>query len=345
MVSPIHESKIMEAVEKECFKNYEILKLVSMKDNGDINGRYPYIYLIPIKSYDRNVTIEMNDYKDRKRKYIPFKYWKENKNKFIRVCIYGSFNSFFVESMNKIDGIRNIDKYDVSELNIALAKGIRKLFDSEDTNRTISISNKDKNLSYEDFLTRLIDSHLKSENITLEEIRALQIEWLNLLILKAHYFINYPEESYKIYFINFYQSKTKGRVLLPFSDYEKSRMSPQIKNYHFDIVDRYIGIFFVIDGKLVTYKEKLKYEDTDFIDVEMSHYAFFNTLSASFDNEYSMFPRGRILYNNKEQCFYLYAYKNVLKNKAILDNVKKEFNLPNFNIKYKGDEHYKTLKY
>ncbi len=345
MVSHKHHRKILDLFEKYFF-DYELLRLCIFKDNDETElSIYPNSYLIPIKNYDKNAIIEMNDYQDGKCKSIPYKYWEKNKNKFVKVSIYAAYNSDFFAAMNKIDGLNNIDKYDIGDLNIALIKGIRQIFDGK--YHELPISSNGTNLSYDEFLNWLIDILIKSEKANTVQRKAIQIERLTQLIFKAHYFINFPEESYKFYFKDFYQAKIKDHLLVNINDDEdeKNRMSIDIKNYHFDIVDRYIGIFFVIDGKLLTYKEKLEYVDENFIDVKMSHYAFFNTLSVSFDNEYSMFPRGRILYNNKEQCFYLYADKNILKNKGILKNIKKEFNLPNFNIKYKSDEHYKTLNY
>ena len=61
--------------------------------------------------------------------------------------------------------------------------------------------------------------------------------------------------------------------------------------------------------------------------------------------EYSMFPRGRILYNVKDNVFYVYADRNVLKDKDKIAQLIKEFNLPKYNVAFKRDEHYKTLDY
>lgn len=345
MVSQKNQSKILRHIENECFKEYEVLKLCHINEKGDVDDRYPCTYLLPIKRYDKTVVKRFADYRDEEHIYIPYSYWKENKNKFIRVCIFGSFNADFVESMAKIDDIRKIDKYDTKNLNLVLRRGIRKVFDCEDTGYDILINNQKKNLTYEDFLNWLIGIHIKSHSLSNDAIKALQVETLKHMIIKAYYFTKYPEESYTLYFKRFYNAEIKKNILVPINDYEGSRMSPQIKNYHFDIADRFIGIFFVIEGKLVSYKEKLKFSNSDFIDVEMSHYSFFNKLSASFENEYSMFPRGRILYNNNKQCFYVYADRSILKDKMMLENIKKEFNLPNYNVEYKSDEHYKTLKY
>ena len=111
-------------------------------------------------------------------------------------------------------------------------------------------------------------------------------------------------------------------------------------------MQKFIGIFFYIQGKFRFYKEEFIVDKTkEFIDVSMSHYDLFNSYKFPPEYEYSMFARGRILYSVKNKVFYLYGEKTILKNLNCVTKILNEFNLDKNKIKIRFDEHYKILKY
>ncbi len=173
------------------------------------------------------------------------------------------------------------------------------------------------------------------------------IEMLKHYELRAHYFLKYPEISYPLYFLEFLSCPLKKTTLdwKKIPEERRGKIIKHIHNYHFDIKDRYIGIFFLIEGKLYVYKERLVDEGTTFIDCSKGHFEFFLSLGLDDTYEYSNFPRGRVLYDNKEQCFYVYADKAILHNVEALNKIDEAFSLPVLNVKYRGDEHYRTSGY
>lgn len=109
---------------------------------------------------------------------------------------------------------------------------------------------------------------------------------------------------------------------------------------------KYIGIFFYIRGNFRFYKEEFKYDNTkEFIDVELSHYDLFNSYKFPPEYEYSMFPRGRILYSVKNKVFYVYGDKSIIHDQDKINKLLKEFCLNTSEIKIRFDSHYKVLKY
>lgn len=168
----------------------------------------------------------------------------------------------------------------------------------------------------------------------------------NLLKI-CYYLANFTDEAVReyseTYFVN---SKIRNNIITNASTNESNNFSIFLKEYHSKFQKRFIGIFFIIDGKLKVYKEELNIaESNDFMDVNMGHFELFNSYNLPKEFEYSMYPRGRVLYNVRNRLFYVYADKIILKDKEKLELIKKEFALPKYNVVYKSDEHYKTLKY
>ena len=119
-----------------------------------------------------------------------------------------------------------------------------------------------------------------------------------------------------------------------------------LKEYHSVIAKRYIGIFFFINGRLRVYKEPLHIDEgKDFVDIEKGHFELFVSLGGSSEDEDSMYPRGRVLYNVKKRMFYLYADKRILKDPESMQLLKEAYNLPKYNLRTRWDPHYVTLPY
>ena len=100
-----------------------------------------------------------------------------------------------------------------------------------------------------------------------------------------------------------------------------------------------VGLFFVVNNKLLlhscTLEEAEKYGD--FLNYPESHMQiwdkyYYNKYKVDFD----YFPRGRIIYNIKENIYYIYY------DKCLEDSIR-EMNLikENKNVKYLKDIHYK----
>ena len=103
-----------------------------------------------------------------------------------------------------------------------------------------------------------------------------------------------------------------------------------------------VGLFFVVNNKLLlhscTLEEAEKYGD--FLNFPESHMQiwdkyYYNKYKVDFD----YFPRGRIIYNIKENVYYIY-YDKCLENSIRKMNLIKE----NKNVKYLRDLHYKCSK-
>lgn len=405
-VSQIHQAKICQTIENEVLNDEKIYKIF-FRTKSNMHIVHTCRMVIPLEHIDSSFIMEVEDASGVKQPCI----WDKDlygtlKDKLIKINIFAGFGLNFLEMMNKVEPIHNINTNDVKYLNIALRNKNKFVF-SGDKFELLSKLNKEPNFDdYINWLGYLLN--IRSESLefndprigfssrddmynTLKPIlgirkalmvanstkysldclaleenvlakldkdilltikntfylwpKACLIEQIYHKIRLAYYFIKYPDESFGYYFRNFFDVNVSKNMLNAKNEYEHLRLLTYMDTYHFYSFDRYIGIFFVIDGKLVTYKEKLIKTSNEFIDVDKGHFELFNTLPISSDFEYSMFPRGRILYNNKEHCFYVYGDKTILKDEILLDKISKEFNLPRYNIKFKGDEHYKTLRY
>ena len=96
-----------------------------------------------------------------------------------------------------------------------------------------------------------------------------------------------------------------------------------------------VGIFYVIDGKLVPDTTPTKEADDygDFKTHVTPHYKFWALLKRFVfpkykDLDYDYFPRGRVVYKKVEDRYSIYLDKCVMKDKKMVAQIKKEFNLP-----------------
>lgn len=111
--------------------------------------------------------------------------------------------------------------------------------------------------------------------------------------------------------------------------------------------EHFVGPFFIIGGKLYVHREKLPHSfEGRFFNDEISHFDFFNSLHVpSQKEEYSMHVRGRVIYDQEEKEFLVYADKRILRSERRKEEIRKAFNLGTINVVFLEDEHYTTLRY
>ena len=99
----------------------------------------------------------------------------------------------------------------------------------------------------------------------------------------------------------------------------------------------YIGLFFYIN-KHIEYL-KISVDDGekngDFINHPMSHFEFGKQLGLY---DYGHYPRGRVIYNIKKKCFYLYIDKSL---EPLVDDIKEIYELKDQKSLIRKDEHYR----
>ena len=61
--------------------------------------------------------------------------------------------------------------------------------------------------------------------------------------------------------------------------------------------------------------------------------------------EYSMHVRGRVIYDQEEKKFLVYADKRILRSEKRKKEIRKAFNIGPINVVFLEDEHYTTLRY
>lgn len=103
-----------------------------------------------------------------------------------------------------------------------------------------------------------------------------------------------------------------------------------------------IGIFWVLDsGKLII--EAIQWDKADSISgnyvSHADHYNYWETtMRPDLDQEYTDYPRGRIVYNLKTGKAKIMAGKAILQNKTLIAKIAKAFALKAYILR--KDEHY-----
>ena len=77
-----------------------------------------------------------------------------------------------------------------------------------------------------------------------------------------------------------------------------------------------------------------------FINHKKSHFEYFDELSHGRGEDYAHFPRGRVIYNIKEDKYLIYADKVILKENSLIKEIKIMYNLENEHVEILADEHY-----
>jgi len=106
-----------------------------------------------------------------------------------------------------------------------------------------------------------------------------------------------------------------------------------------------VGIFWILhDGLLafgVPYTQGEKYGD--FINTPDGHYEIWEKhrkTSGKLSEDYTAYPRGRIVYRINDQKFLVYLNRKHLKNERIKKRIIKEFRIPADQAEFKHDRHY-----
>ena len=107
------------------------------------------------------------------------------------------------------------------------------------------------------------------------------------------------------------------------------------------MVKRFVGPFFYIDGGIVALKISLEEGERigDFINHPKSHFDFFNEIKMDSLDDYGHYPRGRVIYNAKNNQFIIYMDKRIIHKKEVINELLKIYNLDK-NFVIKGDKHY-----
>lgn len=101
-----------------------------------------------------------------------------------------------------------------------------------------------------------------------------------------------------------------------------------------------VGIFWVNGPELVVFSDEVRKvrEVAGFKDSDHNHYEAWPKLGLKGD--YTSIPRGRVLYSVRDDKFLVYVPASLVKDKAILVKIFREFSLPTSKIKVSTDEHY-----
>ena len=106
-----------------------------------------------------------------------------------------------------------------------------------------------------------------------------------------------------------------------------------------------VGIFWILPDGLLTfgvpYTAGEKYGD--FINIPGGHYETWEELrnaSKKLPEDYTAYPRGRIVYRIKDQKFLVYLNRKHIKHEQIKKWIIKEFRLPVDQVELKHDHHY-----
>ena len=106
-----------------------------------------------------------------------------------------------------------------------------------------------------------------------------------------------------------------------------------------------VGIFWIFPDRLLTfgvpYNAGEKYGD--FINISDGHYETWEQLrktTGRLPEDYTTYPRGRIVCRINDQKFLVYLNRKHLKNEQIKKRIIEEFLLPVDQVEFKHDSHY-----
>ncbi len=110
-----------------------------------------------------------------------------------------------------------------------------------------------------------------------------------------------------------------------------------------------VGIFWFFKGSVIldSIPHTLGEDYGDFINGRSDHCTFWPSiqqlLSEAAKYEYDQVPRGRVVYNKKDDRFLVYGSEKFVQNKQQKDMVLLKFNLPPGKTIFRADEHYATI--
>ncbi len=110
-----------------------------------------------------------------------------------------------------------------------------------------------------------------------------------------------------------------------------------------------VGIFFVINGRVLGWGDPVRelHSYNGFYDSPLTHMEYFDELVDVFPelklshlDDYALFPRGRVIYNENTGRFKVFADRCILKDEHLKALVLEEFSLPKDKTDWEWDEHY-----
>ena len=107
-------------------------------------------------------------------------------------------------------------------------------------------------------------------------------------------------------------------------------------------MDKYVGPFFIIDDEIKTDLVSIEKGDNDgsFINNPKSHRDFFDEIKEDEFDDYGHYIRGRVLYNTKNNVFYIYSEKGIITNKEWISKITEIYNIKEEKAIAKVEGHY-----
>ena len=101
-----------------------------------------------------------------------------------------------------------------------------------------------------------------------------------------------------------------------------------------------VGIFWLNGPEIISFVDDVREveEIAGFKDSDYNHYESWPKLRMKGD--YTSIPRGRVLYNQIQDKYFVYVPTSLSKDRAVLVKIFREFSLPTSKILVKTDEHY-----
>ena len=152
--------------------------------------------------------------------------------------------------------------------------------------------------------------------------------------LAAKYLRDYPI----FYYDHYLETMLNIDYFMKIENYSDEDRAVVWEYHHF--FHQYVGPFFYVNGKIHIFRTDITYGNIKdhFINSPVSHFEYFKFLG--IEGDYGNHPRGRVIYNNFTNEFYLYVDKSLKKNKEVIETIMLQCNLRSSNTKIKTDEHY-----
>ena len=151
----------------------------------------------------------------------------------------------------------------------------------------------------------------------------------------SKYLRSYPTFYYKHFFYDIFGVDMYEKI----NNYT-NEMKEVMWEYYTKFYTIFVGPFFYIDGKIKGLRMSFtqgSFND-EFIGSMVSHFSYF--CHKHFEGDYGNYPRGRVIYNNNTNEFYIYIDKSLKNNKKVIEEIKRKYRLIDNNTVIKTDDHY-----
>ncbi len=188
--------------------------------------------------------------------------------------------------------------------------------------RTLKDPNKDVDYEFQ-YLTEVLKT-TTFKHFTKEEAK-----------FASKYLRTYPTFYYNEFLRQIYGEEMYERI-----DNYIDEIKAVVWEYHTYFYTIFVGPFFFIDGKIKGVRMSFTQGDFNdyFINSMISHFTYF--YASHLEGDYGNYPRGRVIYNNKTNEFYIYVDKSLKRNKDAINQIMKRYRLVTNNTLIKVDEHY-----